>query len=133
MLFGLSLGIGNFSNLYENETLLYRIKNNNEIDKKIFSFDKWTLNRNSISTKLYFGDIHDNFNSKDGIIGICNINNEELLWGCSFKEMIINNKIVSLKNEDGKYYKISFVTENYNIIFPISFKAKFMDATNNGC
>ena len=44
--FGLSLGIGNFSNLYENETLLYRIKNNNEIDKKIFSFDKWTLNRN---------------------------------------------------------------------------------------
>ena len=131
--FGLSLGNGNFSNLYENETLLYRIKNNNEIDKKIFSFDKWSLNRNSISTKLYFGDIHDNFNSKNGIIGTCNINKEEPLWGCSFQKMIINNKIVSLKNEDDKYYNISFVTENYNIIFPISFKAKFMDAINNGC
>ena len=132
--FGLSLN-GNFTSIDENEIFLYQLKNKSYINEKIFSFDKWTLKNNSIFTTLFLGDIHEHFShpSKEGIIGTCNIYNEEPFWGCSFKEMIFNNNVISLEKENGKYYKIFFVSETYNIIFPKIFMNKFNQATNNYC
>ena len=47
--------------------------------------------------------------------------------------MIFNNIIISLENVKSNNYKIFFVTETYNIIFPRSLEDKFIHATNNLC
>ena len=117
--FGLSMGYPNdTSGLNENEMLLSMLKIQNKIDKKVFSFDKFILNEKTIDTNFYFGEIHENFTSNDGIIGTCKSNEEDNFWGCSFNEMIFNNKALSLKKEDNKLYKIYLKTDDYDIIIP---------------
>ncbi len=117
--FGLSLGYINTTlGLNENEVLLTHLKENYKI-KKVFSFDKFSLNESSINTMFYFGEIHSHFTLNDGIIGTCKLNEEDIFWGFSFNEMIINNKTLHLTREkDNKLYKIYLKTEDYNIIFP---------------
>ena len=131
-LLGLSIGKPNFD-INENEILLNHLYNYSYIERKIFSFDKWNINNKDISSNLYLGDIHENFISNNGIIGKCKNYDNEPFWGCTFKEMIFNNSVVSLTNDNGIYYKIYFSTETYNIIFPNSFKNKFKIITNNLC
>ena len=120
--FGLSMSYPQgTSGLNQNEVLLSSLKDTNQIEKKIFSFDKFILNKDTINTRFYFGQDHQDFTLNDGIIGTCKINEEDIFWGCSFDEMIINNKSISLtRTNDNKLYKIYLSTENYNIIFPIN-------------
>ena len=131
-LLGLSIGKPNFD-INENEILLNHLYNYSYIERKIFSFDKWNIYNKDISSNLYLGDIHENFISNNGIIGKCKSYDNEPFWGCTFKEMIFNNSVVSLTNDNGTYYKIYFSAETYNIIFPNSFKNKFKIITNNLC
>ena len=130
--FGLSTMFGDFSNIYENDTNLYTLVKNSEINQEIFSFDNWTINKNSIKTSLYLGDEHEKFINNEGIIGRCNSNKSDLYWGCSFKKMAFNDNTETLDYE-GNYYKIYFSSENYKIIFPETFKSKFDKITNNSC
>ena len=119
--FGLSMNyLNETTGLKENEVLLSTLKENNKITQKVFSFDKISLNLNTINTKLYFGEIHKDFTSNDGIIGTCKSNEEDNFWGCSFNFMIFNNKTLSLRRNDNKLYKIYITTEEYHIIFPRS-------------
>jgi len=117
--FGLSLGyLNTTSGLNENEVLLSHLKENYKI-QKVFSFDKFSLNENTINTMFYLGEIHSHFTLNDGIIGTCKLNEEDIFWGFSFNEMIINNKTLHLTREkDNKLYKIYLTTEDYSIIFP---------------
>ena len=117
--FGLSLGYLNTSSgLNENEVLLSHLKEKYKI-KKVFSFDKFSLNKTTINTMFYFGEIHSHFTLNEGIIGTCKLNEEDIFWGFSFNEMIINNKTLNLtRKKDNKLYKIYLTTEEYNITFP---------------
>ena len=135
--FGLSKGLGNYQKITENEINLNMLKDQKYIGEKIFSFDKWTINENNntINSFLYLGDIHENFLSKNGIIGTCNAEEKDSYWGCTFKEMKFNDNIISLMNntDKGTYYKIFFSSENHLIIFPKSFEKEFNKMTNNIC
>lgn len=82
------------------------------------------INENSIISYFYFGGAHDHFKLKDGLIGACK-NSGYPYWGCTFKEIIINNESLSLENEDGKYYQIYFATETNQLKFPMNFIHSF--------
>ena len=133
--FGLSHTLSNYSELVEDNINLNNLKNNNKIEEKIFSFAKWDIKDSSIDTALFIGNEHENFISKKGIIGTCKVNQDGYFWGCPFNEISLNNKNAKLINEDdnGKPYKIYFSSENYQIIFPKSFKKNFDLITNNNC
>lgn len=125
-----------FNDLDEKYIMLNILKQNKTISKKVFSFDAWNLNyTNLIQTFLYFGEEHEHFKLKDkeGIVGKCKVNKEYDYWGCSFTEMFFNNKTLDLRNSTGDLYKIYFSSENYNIIFPLSFADKFNESVKNKC
>ena len=126
--FGLSYSNGNHSSLKENESNLDILKDNGKIKKKIFSFDNWTINQNSIITSIYYGDEHKNFINNIGIIGKCKSIETNLYWGCSFKQMSYNNTIAELTNN-----QIYISSENYDITFPKKFKDNFNKITKNAC
>ena len=134
--FGLSSNLGYSPQLKEEYIILNKLKNSNKINK-IFSFDKWTLydNQKLLKSTLYYGDTHDNFKSKrnDAIIGTCKTNKLNLFWGCQFNQMSFNGKVTDLKNSTGNIYQIYFSSEDYNIIFPKSFKNQFEEITNKQC
>ena len=135
--FGLSFGFENNNNFFsDNETNLNKLLNYNKIDKKILSFDKWSITDSLIKTTLYLGDLHDNFipNNK-GIIGECKVIQNVSFWGCEFKEISFNGKKTQLIKDEEKneFYKIYFSSENHNITFPKLFRNKFDDITNNVC
>ena len=131
----LGLSYKDSNELNESYIFLNKLKEDSHIDKKIFSFDKWTLMRNSIKSNLYLGDFHKNFIKPDkkGIIASCEVYGDYPFWGCSFDSLGFKNNFISLKNVDNELYKIFFSTENYNIIFPKSFKGKFYELINNSC
>jgi len=135
--FGLSKGVGNYQNINESQINLNMLKNKKFFAEKIFSFDKWTINENNntINSFLYLGDIHENFFSKNGIIGSCKAEEKDPYWGCSFKEMNFNNNTISLIKDKNKseYYKIYFSSENHLIIFPELFKDEFNKMTKDIC
>ena len=47
--------------------------------------------------------------------------------------MNFNNNIIELNKENGSNYKIYFSSENHKIVFPLSFRDKFNEKTNNVC
>ena len=129
--FGLSLSNDkNLDDLYLN---LNDLKNNDIIEHKIFSFDKWEIKNDIINSKLYLGFNHENFTSKDGIKGNCDILINDTYWGCYFNELSLNNKTILLKNETEYYYKIYFTSETYNIQFPESLKTQIINSTDDNC
>ena len=71
--FGLSLGSKNSYDLNEEYYLLNQLSNSTQINQKVFSFDKWNINQNSILTNFYFGDIHENFKSNKEILALVKI------------------------------------------------------------
>ena len=135
--FGLSSRNSNFSNLNDSLIFINRLKEDKEIEQKIFSFDKWIIDENlrKIDINFYFGYEHDDFKkkNKDGIIGECEVDKDYIYWGCPFNYMMINNETINLINKDKKPYKIYFSTENYNIIFPQTFNDTFINATGRKC
>ena len=135
--FGLLSRIGNFYEFNESHILINRLKEQKKINQKIFSFDKWKINEENIKTTLFLGDEHEIFKSKnedkDGIIGSCKIDKDYTHWGCSFKEISINNITVDLLNENNNYYKIYFSSESHTIMFPKSFYNNFTKITKGQC
>lgn len=133
--FRLSPGIFNCSNgLKENQNLLNQLKENNEISKKIFSFDKWEITPNNINSYFYLGDEHEHFKSKNGIIGTCKSFDNDPLFGCSFHGMIFNNNFISFINsENNQLYKIYFSSESYSIVFPHIFRPVIFNITKDLC
>ena len=129
--FGLSLGINNFVELKEEDVTLNYLKEKTFINKKIFSFDIWDLNKNK--TAFYLGDSHENFNTNTGIIGTCESYSKDSPWGCSFKTMLFNNINIPLEDNDGALHKIYFSSETHYFIFPNSFKDIFKNSTSNSC
>lgn len=132
--FGLSSGLSNYTKLNQSQNNLIHFWNNNETSEKIFSFDNWTISKNTIKTALYFGDANPIFDSTNGNTGTCKINKEDAYWGCTFKKMSYKGNIVTLnKTIEQEYYKIYFSSENYQIIFPNSFKETFLNLTHPDC
>ena len=132
--FGMSSGFSEYINLDEDDINLNKLKNSTQITNKIFSFSKWPLNnQEEIISYLYFGDIHENFNSSEGIIGTCDSDKEYPFFGCIFSNILFNNNSKELKNEEGDYYKIYFASEIYDIIIPHSFKEEFDNITDYAC
>lgn len=133
--FGMSYRNGD-NKIDEAYILLNYLKNNDEISEKIFSFDKWTLNKttNNLETKLYFGYSHDDFspNNENGIVGTCPTDEDDKYWGCKFDQMSFNGSIVDLYSESHPY-KIYFSSESHSIIFPLDFENTFNNLTYNQC
>ena len=132
--FGLLYKNIDYISLNESYFLLNQLKESKQIERRVFSFDKWTINDNSIYSHFYFGGIHENFlNNGKGIVGSCEIDKESSFWGCNFNSIIINNKIASLTKENNELYKIYFSSETYEIFMPNSFENKFNNLTDNKC
>ena len=130
--FGLSSGFGYFLLKEEKRINLNYLSNTTNNFKKIFSFDKWILNKdlNLINTTLYFGDKHENFNnSNNGIIGSCTSDKNAPFWGCEFKKIGFNDSFEELKTINDTYYKIYFSSENHQIVIPTKFKPQFENIT----
>ena len=133
--FGLSLSNSeDLDDLYIN---LNELKNNDIIEHKIFSFDKWEqITNDNITIKSYFylGFNHEDFIFKNGsIIGSCDILINDSYWGCYFNELSLNNKTILLKNGTEYSYKIYFVSETYNIQFPYNLLGEIINSTDNIC
>ena len=128
--FGLSSIIGAFD-INETNITINRLYNNNKIEEKIFSFDRWFINNKTktMSTSIYFGKEHDHFKIKNenATIGNCRPNKSFEYWGCSFDQMPLDGNIVNLTDKNNKTYKIYFSTENYNITFPQDFRSLFFN------
>ena len=131
--FGISPGIYNYYNLDKKYNLLDNLISFGSITKKIFSFDNWDLNSETLTSNFYLGESNDIFNSNEGVIGTCESYPEESFWGCSFKEMIFNSINVPLTNENGTLYKIYLVSETHDIYFPKLFEEIFLNYTANLC
>jgi len=130
--FGISPRV-NIEGLEEENSILNDLKNKGLIVNKIFSFQEWDITSNPVKTKFYLGDSYNAFNSNTGIIGTCQSYPNDSLWGCSFKEMLLNNINIPLTNETGHYYKIYFASEIHNIIFPKKFEDIIIKSSNNSC
>ena len=129
--FGISPRV-NITGLEEGNFLLNELKNNGLIIKKIFSFKEWDINSNPVKTTFYLGESHNDFNSNTGVIGTCKSDKNDILWGCSFKEMIFNNINIPLTDEAGQY-KIYFASETHNLIFPNKFEEIIIKNSNSSC
>ena len=125
--FGISPGINIYKNLNKEHNTLNNLKTKGKIKERIFSFTKWDIKASPPTSKLYLGESHNIFNSNEGTIGICKSYLNDSLWGCSFKEMIINNINIPLKNETQSLYKIYFSSEIQDLYFPNSYEKMFKE------
>lgn len=133
--FGISPSTCEYPELKEEYNTLIKLKNDNSIHKKIFSFDTWKINpqnESEINSYFYIGDFNDIFNSNDKIVATCDSYHNNSHWGCSFKEMAFNNIKIQLKNET-YIYKIYFASETHNLIFPNSFIEVLKELSNQDC
>ena len=108
------------------------LTNYNNSDYQIFSFDKWKIEENVITSKFYLGDTHEHFHSKEYPAGKCEAIDKEY-WACSFKEMTFKNVVIPLKNKNDELYTIYFTSEFNDIVFPSEFSQKFLNASNGTC
>ena len=131
--FGISPGINIYKDLNKEHNTLNNLKNKEKIKERIFSFTKWDIKASPPSSKLYLGESHNIFNSNEGTIGTCEIYPNDSLWGCSFKEMIINNINIPLKNETQSLYKIYIASEIRDIYFPKSYQQIFKELSKDSC
>ena len=136
----LGLSSKNWTFLNNSQILLNRLKEKDKSFQRIFSFDKWFIDKKNklIITSLIIGDVNDHFklNNTDinGIIGECQVDKDYYYWGCPFTDMQFNNNITNLKKENStEYYKIYFSSEEYIIRFPISFNKTFHNITGGKC
>ena len=134
---GLSYRLPNssLSGLENNEINLFNLNRTRIIESPIFSFDKWNeLINKSISSRLYYGENHEDFISNPGIIGPCKIIENGEYWGCFFDNIYFNDKNISLiSNETKENYNIYFTSEKSEIIFPLSFQDDFLRITDDHC
>ena len=131
---GLLPKLGVNKDLNESYIFLNTLAGTNQIENKIFSFDKWELSLNSIKTSFYLGSSHNHFikNNEKAIIGTCKTNRSEPYWGCQFDQMSYKGKVEDL-SKDNINFKVYFYSEAHIIIFPLKFKEKFNNITDNKC
>ena len=134
--FGLSSRLGDF-NIPKSHILINSLYDENKIDAKIFSFNRWIIKKENktIDTNFYYGWEHEDFKykNKNSTLGICSLEEDYMYWGCSFDEMSLGQNNVSLRDKNNKLYKIYFSSENYNITFPQEFSESFFNLTNQDC
>jgi hypothetical protein len=131
--FGISPGINIYKELNKEHNTLNNLKTKEKIKERIFSFTKWDIKANPPKSKLYLGESQNIFKSNEGIIGTCESYPNDSLWGCSFKEMILNNISIPLKNENQTLYKIYFASEIQNLYFPKSYETIFKELSKDSC
>ena len=131
--FGISPGINIYKDLNKDHNILNNLKTKEKIKERIFSFTKWDIKASPPTSKLYLGESQNIFNSNEGIIGTCESYPNDSLWGCSFKEMIINNINIPLKNENETLYKIYIASETQDLYFPKSYEQIFKELSKDSC
>ena len=80
----------------ESELILSHLQETKHINKKIFCFNKFILNENTIETTFYLGEAHEHFTLKNVIVGTINLNEEDFFLGFSFNQMILYNISINL-------------------------------------
>ena len=132
---GLLSRIGNYS--IDNNSILINKLEKQGMYRKIFSFEKWDIRKdeNKIKSYIHLGYEHNDFilEKDDGIIGECDVDNDYDYFGCSFTQMMINNKIMNISKSTGELYKLYFSSENNNIIFPEYLFNDFYEITDKKC
>ena len=132
---GISASINGYENFEEKNTTLNILKENKLIDEKIFSFDIWRISSEykEAKSKLFLGESINIFNSNDRIEATCENYPGDLHWGCSFKEMILDNISFELKNENQSLYKTYISSEIPDLILPNFLKQKLVDLFKKEC
>ena len=114
-----------------NETNINILHQNKYIDEKIFSFSKWEIKDDLVTSELLLGDSH--LNHKDsGYIGRCNVT-DEFYWICDFENMTFYNYTIPLRKENKMLYKIYLTTETNTIVLPGEFKTILKTASKEKC
>jgi len=110
-----------------NYNVMKNLINSNQVEKNIFSFDKWNFSDSqNIISKIFIGDSHEDFFEDN--VGTCKIQNDTGYFGCIFDDFIFLNETFSLiKEENNKPYIIYFSSEFTKIYFPEDFKNKIAD------
>ena len=110
-----------------NYNVMENLISSKEIDKNVFSFDKWKFNDSEfITSKIFIGDSHEDFLEDN--VGTCKIQNDTGYFGCIFDDFIFLNETFPLiKEENNKSYIIYFSSEFTKIYFPQEFKDKITD------
>ena len=114
-----------------NETNIDILHQNKYIDEKIFSFSKWQINDDLVTSELLIGDSHLN-NKDSGYIGICNVTDESY-WRCDFENMTFYDYTIPLRRDDKSLYQIYLTTESNTISFPSQFKTILKTASKEKC
>ena len=110
-----------------NYNVMKNLINSNQVDKNVFSFDKWNFSNSEIITsKIFIGDSHEDFLLDN--VGTCKIQNDSGYYGCIFDDFIFLNETFPLiKGENNKSIIIYFSSEFTNIYFPQDFQDKIAD------
>ena len=110
-----------------NYNVMKNLINSNQVEKNIFSFDKWNFSDSqNITSKIFIGDSHEDFFEDN--VGTCKIQNDTGYFGCIFDDFIFLNETFSLiKEENNQSYIIYFSSEFTKIYFPQDFKEKIAD------
>lgn len=128
---GISPGINIYKDLEREHNILKNLQSKGLIKNRVFSFDKWNLKSNT--SNFYFGEFNPIFNSNEENIGICENYPNDPLWGCSFKEMKINDINIPLTNNEGNLYRIYFSSETHDLYFPKAFEGIISNSSNKLC
>jgi hypothetical protein len=110
-----------------NYNVMKNLINSNQVEKNIFSFDKWNFSDSqNITSKIFIGDSHEDFFEDN--VGTCKIQNDTGYFGCIFDDFIFLNETFSLiKEENNQSYIIYFSSEFTKIYFPQDFYEKIAD------
>ena len=100
------VGIG-LSYKFENQRLsfVHCLFNEGFIDKKIFSFQQYTIGFG----KIYFGTLADDTYSELKYKGFCSVNRNHKEWGCNLKQIKYGNETIELKQFSFFHTSFSFM------------------------
>ena len=110
-----------------NYNAIKNLISSDQIDKNVFSFDKWNFSDSeNITSKIFIGDSHEDFLEDN--VGTCKIQNDTGYFGCIFDDFVFLNETFPLiKKESNESYIIYFSSEFTKIYFPQNFKDKIAD------
>ena len=114
-----------------NDTNIDILNQKKYIDEKIFSFSKWQINDDLVTSELLIGDSHLNYKDS-GYIGICNVTDESY-WRCDFENLTFYDYTIPLRKDDKTLYQIYLTTESNTISFPSEFKTILKTASKEKC
>ena len=106
-----------------NYNVMKNLISSKQLEKNVFSFDKWNFNDSEfITSKIFIGDSHEDFFMDN--VGTCKFNDTSY-FGCIFDDFIFLNETFPLTKENNQSYIIYFSSEFTKIYFPQAFKDKF--------